>query len=160
MVSLKESTKKAASYLLYALLILTAVYAGTAAYSYFYPGEVGHKLYVEVIDTDSQSYLQELEATGAKKVYVFFEGHNTVPFYFLGRGEKLSREITVSGVYPFPVSVKPVVSGDIAPLVTLSDDRINLKPGESSKLKITVEIPEAARLGNYTGDLVLKARRK
>ncbi len=145
-------------YILCIFLVFLVIYTVLAGYNYYNVGQVDYKLYVEVSEQSSADVLHELESTGAEKVYIFF-GDNNLPFYFLGRGENLTRSVVINGVYNFPVRMKPSVFGKISPFVSFSEDYVDLSPGESKTLLVDVKIPADAQIGNYTGKLSLKAYR-
>jgi len=141
------------------LLVGALVFCGYAFYRSFHPVTLEHTLYVEVTAESSQEILSDLERANAKKVYVFFKEQNAIPFFFLGRGEGLTRKLVVSDVFAFPVEMTGSVSGNISSFVRFEPRIWRLSPGENQTINVTVEIPKSAVLGNYTGKLLVAVRR-
>ncbi len=70
-----------------------------------------------------------------------------------------TKEITVQNIEQYPATLHFHVDGNISEYVTLSQESVELPPGEQHTLDITLETSDSIAEGRYSGELTIYTRR-
>lgn len=66
------------------------------------------------------------------------------------------RQISIFNGKIHSVKVVLLAKGELAPWAYISENSILLRPNETAKANVTIVVPSDAKLGNYTGSLLVE----
>lgn len=86
---------------------------------------------------------------------------DTDAFHFGGLrpGGSSERQVSIRQEYDFPVLVNIKTKGEMADLVSVSENNFVLEPGESKTVTFTAKVGKETSYGNYTGNVIFEFRR-
>jgi len=66
------------------------------------------------------------------------------------------RQISISNGKAISVRAVLLAEGGLAPWMYISENTVLLRPNETAMVNVTIVVPSDAKLGNYTGSLLVK----
>lgn len=103
-------------------------------------------------------YVVDVKETHMKLMVAYFVGLDTNPvnlsFGAAPPGGAAYRQFIVRNIYSRPVTASITLSGDLAPMISLSGNSFVLKEGQQELITAIALVPEYAQPGyNYSGTL-------
>ncbi len=126
-----------------ALLLVIVVWGFYIGYTYVQ----SYKVYKVI------SQPMKLEVT--ENSYVGFAVGKEFNLGKVGSGQQSQKDFSVGNPYTKPLKIVITIEGDITQFLEWSAINFTLNPNETKKLSITVNTPENATSGNYTGNLTI-----